>query len=178
MTELKYTKDGIPIYDGSPETFTAYKRAALVYSETVDWKKKMLVGPRLQAALEGSARMAVEHMPPGWVTNERGAVRLLNFLQGQVRAPTLAEAGRFISKFFYGVKRRRGEGMATWIVRHDEALLEAKRTLAEAIQESCPRAQPREATGRDPSGPTLVEAESRDGLRAALMVIVRALMRR
>ena len=56
MTELKYTKDGVPIYDGSPETFTAYKRAALIYSETVDWKKKMLVGPRLQAALEGSAR--------------------------------------------------------------------------------------------------------------------------
>ena len=127
MTELKYTKDGVPIYDGSPETFTACKRAALIYSETVDWKKKMLVGPRLQAALEGSARMAVEHMPPGWVTNERGAVRLLNFLQGQVRAIMLAEAGRFISKFFYGVKRRRGEGMATWIVRHDEALLEAKR---------------------------------------------------
>ena len=73
--------------------------------------------------------MAVEHMPPGWVTNERGAVRLLNFLQGQGRRLVA------LSRSSSTVKRRRGEGMATWIVRHDEALLEAKRTLAEAIQE-------------------------------------------
>ena len=139
MTELKYTKDGVPIYDGSPETFTAYKRTALIYSETVDWKKKMLVGPRLQAALEGSARMAVEHMPPSWVTNERGAARLLNF---------------------HGVKRRRGEGMDTWIVRHDEALLEAKRTAGHRIQ-------PRQPTGKDPSGQALAESEPRDGIKGA-----------
>ena len=43
-----------------------------------------------------------------------------------------------MSRFFYGIKRRRGEGMAAWIVRHDEALLEAKWTLAEAIHEYGP----------------------------------------
>ena len=79
--------------------------------------------------------MAVEHMPPGWVSHDKGAVQLLDFLKSQVRAPTLAEAGRSISRFFYGIKRRKGEGMAAWVVRHDEALMEAKRTLAEAIQE-------------------------------------------
>ena len=47
-----------------------------------------------------------------------------------------------MAKFFYGIKRRRGEGMNAWIVRHDEALLEAKRTLAEAIQEYGPGMQP------------------------------------
>ena len=138
MSELRYTKDGVPIFDGSPESFVGYQRAALVYAETVEWKKRSLVGPRLQAALEGSAKLAVEHMAPGWVSHEQGASQLLQYLKKQVRAPTLAEAGRTMSRFFYGVKRRRGEGMTPWIVRHDEALLEAKRTLAEAIHEYGP----------------------------------------
>ena len=120
----------------------AYQRAALTYAETVEWKKRSLVGPRLQAALEGSARMAVEHMAPGWISHDQGAAQLLRYLKQQVRAPTLAEAGRTMAKFFYGIKRRRGEGMNAWIVRHDEALLEAERTLAEAIQEYGPGMQP------------------------------------
>ena len=138
MAELKYTKEGVPIFDGSPELYVTYKRAALVSAETIEWKKRNLVGPRLQAALEGSARLALEHMPPGWVSHEKGADQLLSYLKLQVRSPTLAEAGRTMSRFFYGIKRRRGEGMAAWIVRHDEALLEAKRTLAEAIHEYGP----------------------------------------
>ena len=135
MTQLRFNKDGVPIYDGAPELFVAYQRAAMIYSETIEWKKRSLVGPRLQAALEGSARLAVEHMAPGWISHDQGASQLLDYLKRQVRAPTLAEAGRTMSRFFYGVKRRRGEGVAAWIVRHDEALLEAKRTLAEAINE-------------------------------------------
>ena len=138
-SELRFTKDGVPIFDGAPELFVSYQRAALNYCETVEWKKRGLVGPRLQAALEGSAKLAVEHMAPGWVSHEKGASQLLAYLKKQVRALTLAEAGRTMSRFFYGIKRRKGEGMAAWIVRHDEALLEAKRTLAEAIHEYGPK---------------------------------------
>ena len=138
MSELRFTKDGVPVFDGAAEQFVAYQRAALNYAETVEWKKRCLVGPRLQAALEGSAKMAVEHMQPGWISHEKGASQLLDYLKRQVRAPTLAEAGRMMSRFFYSIKRRRGEGMAAWIVRHDEALIEAKRCLAEAIQEYGP----------------------------------------
>ena len=142
MSDLRYTKDGVPVFDGSPELYVAYHRAALTYAETVEWKKRSLVGPRLQAALEGSAKLAVEHMAPGWISHDKGASQLLAYLKKQVRAPTLAEAGRTMSRFFYGIKRRRGEGMTAWIVRHDEALLEAKRTLAEAIHEYGPGIQP------------------------------------
>ena len=159
MAELRYNKDGVPIYDGSPELFVAFQRAALIYAETVEWKKRNLVGPRLQAALEGSAKLVVEHKNPGWISHPNGASQLLECLKQQVRAPTLAEAGRTMSRFFYGIKRRRGEGMAAWIVRHDEALLEAKRTLAEAIHEygpgtkraSIPRTSSWRSSGRDRS---------------------------
>lgn len=135
MSELRYTKDGVPIYDGTSENYVSYRRAALVYVETLEWRKRALAGPRLQAALEGSARIAAQHKMPGWVSHQEGAVALLDFLKTQVQPPTLAEAGKMISRFFYSVKRRKGESMQQWIVRHDEALFEARRALAEAIQE-------------------------------------------
>ena len=100
MAELRYNKDGVPIYDGSPELFVAFQRAALIYAETVEWKKRNLVGPRLQAALEGSAKLVVEHKNPGWISHPNGASQLLECLKQQVRAPTLAEAGRTMSRFF------------------------------------------------------------------------------
>lgn len=135
MGELRYTKDGVPIYDGTSENYVSYRRAALVYVETLEWRKRALAGPRLQAALEGSARTAVQHKMPGWVSHQEGAVVLLDFLKTQVQPPTLAEAGKMISRFFYSVKRRKGESMQQWLVRHDESLFEARRALAEAIQE-------------------------------------------
>ena len=85
MSELRFSKDGVPIYDGAPELYVAYQRAALTYAETVEWKKRSLVGPRLQAALEGSARMAVEHMAPGWISHDQGASQLLRYLKQQDR---------------------------------------------------------------------------------------------
>lgn len=149
MTELRFTKDGIPIYDGSAELYIPYRRAALNYVETLEWKKRPLAGPRLQAALEGSARIAVQHKPPGWISHEGGATQLLDLLKGKVQAPSLAEAGKTISRFFYQVKRRKGESMNSWIVRHDEALYEARRTLAEAIQEYAPGQQGESSSTRE-----------------------------
>ena len=136
--EIRYTKDGVPIFDGSAEMFVPFKRAALTYVETLEWKKRTLAGPRLQMALEGSAKVAVQHQPPGWISHEKGAEALLTFLKSHMTAPSLAEAGKSISRFFYSVKRRKGETMAAWVVRHDEALYEARRTLAEAIEEYGP----------------------------------------
>ena len=120
MAEIRFTKDGVPIFDGSAESFVPYKRAALNYVETLEWKKRSLAGPRLQTALKGPARVAVQHQRPGWISHEKGADQLLDFLREHVQAPTLSEAGKNISRFFYQVRRRRGESMNSWIVRHDE----------------------------------------------------------
>ena len=94
MNELRYSKDGVPIYDGTAELFVAYKRAALNYIETLEWKKRPLAGPRLQSVLEGAARTAVQHKSPRWISHSRGAEELLTFLQTKVQPPTLAEAGK------------------------------------------------------------------------------------
>lgn len=140
MSDLRFTKEGVPIYDGTAESYVPYRRAALNYVETLEWKKRSLAGPRLQAALEGTARIAVQDQVPGWISHDSGALQLLDYLKSRVQPPTLAEAGKMITRFFYSIKRRRGESMNNWILRHDEALFEARRTLAEAIQEYGPQA--------------------------------------
>lgn len=101
----------MPIFDGNSELYAPFRRAALNYVETLEWKKRSLAGPRLQAALEGSARVAVQHKTPGWISHQEGATMLLDFLKTKVQAPTLAEAGKMISRFFYTIKRRKGESM-------------------------------------------------------------------
>ena len=142
MSDLRFTKEGVPIYDGTAESYVPYRRAALNYVETLEWKKRSLAGPRLQAALEGTARIAVQDQVPGWISHDSGALQLLNYLKSRVQPPTLAEAGKMITRFFYSIKRRRGESMNNWILRHDEALFEARRTLAEAIHEYGSHATP------------------------------------
>ena len=133
MSDLRFTREGVPIFDGTSEHYIPYRRAALNYVETLEWKKR--TGPRLQAALEGTARVAVQDQVPGWISHDMGAQQLLDYLKTKVTLPTLAEAGKMITRLFYSIKRCRGESMNHWILRRDEALLEARRTLAEAIQE-------------------------------------------
>ena len=156
MSDLRFTKEGVPIYDGTAESYVPYRRAALNYVETLEWKKRSLAGPRLQAALEGTARIAVQDQVPGWISHDSGALQLLNYLKSRVRPPTLAEAGKMITRFFYSIKRRRGESMNNWILRHDEALFEARRTLAEAIHEYGSRESPPASSNR-PSVSRLLE---------------------
>ena len=156
MSDLRFTKEGVPIYDGTAENYVPYRRAALNYVETLEWKKRSLAGPRLQAALEGTARIAVQDQVPGWISHDSGALQLLNYLKSRVRPPTLAEAGKMITRFFYSIKRRRGESMNNWILRHDEALFEARRTLAEAIHEYGSRESPPASSNR-PSVSRLLE---------------------
>ena len=131
-------KDGVLCYDGSSELFERYR--ALLYVETMEWRKRDAAAPRLIAALEGAARVAAQQRPSSWFSHPRGVNDLLNHLKATMKAPTLPDAGRYISKFFFGLKKRRGETMSAWFVRHDDALDDVWRTLSEAIREYGPRA--------------------------------------
>eukprot|EP00439_Symbiodinium_sp_Y106_P045404 s1180_g5.t1 len=146
MSEIKF-RDGVPCWDGTAELFEKYKREALLFLETLEWRKRETAAPRLIAALEGPARVAAQQRPSAWFSHPKGVADLLDLLKATMRSPTLPEAGRYISKFFFGLKRRKGETMAAWLVRHDDALDDAKRALSEAIREYGPKAQIKELTG-------------------------------
>lgn len=137
--------DGIPRYDGTPELLAAYREEAVQYLMTFEHKKRYVVGPRLLKELEGTAKIAVRPMTlrdPQWVSKPRGVYILLDYLESVVARPSLPEASRFVMKFFYGMQRRRGETMTSWITRHQEGLWEASQALRKVQKEHGKKTEP------------------------------------
>ena len=55
--KVRYTRDGVPIFDEASESLVGYQGAMLIYAGTIEWKNgKVLVRPKLHAVLEGSAK--------------------------------------------------------------------------------------------------------------------------
>lgn len=135
------TGDGVPKYDGSPELLAAYREEALQYLMTFEYKQRYIAGPRLVKELEGTAKLAVRSQTLKdlqWVSHPRGVYTLLQYLEGVVARPSLPEASRFVTKFFYGLQRKRGESMTAWGTRHAESLWEASQALRKVQQEYDP----------------------------------------
>ena len=59
----------------------------------------------------------------------------MDTLEQIIAKPTLVEASRFVMKFFYGLKRKKMEGMTSWATRHAEALWEASQALRKVQRE-------------------------------------------
>ena len=105
---------------------------------TLEHKKRYLAGPRLAKELSGVAMTAIRTRTtrdPQWLAHPRGTYQLLEFLEGVLAKPTLVESSRFIMKFFYNLRRRKGKTMTGWISRHSEALWEASQALRKVQKE-------------------------------------------
>ena len=132
-------KDGTPSFDGSPEKLIRFREEALQYMFTLEHHKSYLAGPRLAAQLTGTARTVVRRKPaqdPQWLAHPRGAYVLVDFLEQAIEKPSLVLASQHIQKFFYGMRRRKGESMVAWTYRHGEALWEAPRALQSVQKDS------------------------------------------
>ena len=62
------TKDGVPIWDGSSESFQGYAEAARLFEQTTQFQKRYLCGPRLQAELTGAAKRLVIGQSADWLS--------------------------------------------------------------------------------------------------------------
>ena len=124
--------DRIPSFDGSPEKLATYRDEALAYTFTLEIHKRYLAGPRLAQNLTGVARTVIRRklsVDPQWLAHPRGAYVLIDFLEQAIEQPTLVQASQYIQKFFYQLRRKRGETMTQWVNRHAESLWEASRAL-------------------------------------------------
>ena len=132
-------KDGVPTYDGAPERLALYKEEAMQYMFTLECHKRYLAGPRLAAQLTGVARSVIRKrlsQDPQWLAHPRGAYVLVDYLEQAIEKPTLVLASQHIQKFFYALRRKKGETMTQWTNRHSEALWEASRAL-QRVQKDC-----------------------------------------
>lgn len=129
---LSRSKDGAPSYDGSADTLALYREEAVQYMFTLEYHKRYLAGPRLAQELRGVARVVIRKklaQDPQWLSHPRGAYTLVDYFEKAIDRPTLVQAAQHIQKFFYQLRRRRGESMTQWTSRHSESLWEASRAL-------------------------------------------------
>ena len=99
----------IPSYDGSPEMLQAYREEVLQYMMAVEVHKRYLVGPRLVQELTGVARTLVRTKTlkdPQWLSHARGAYELLRFLEDELERPSLLDANKHVTAFFYNMERK------------------------------------------------------------------------
>ena len=135
---LERNKDGVPAFDGSAEKLALFREEALAYTFTLEHHKRYLAGPRLAKELTGVARTVVRRklaQDPQWLAHPRGAYVLIDFLEQAIETPTLVQASNHIHKFFYQLRRRKGETMTEWINRHSEMMWEASRSLRRVQKE-------------------------------------------
>ena len=128
----------IPSFDGAPEKLATYRDEALEYTFTLEIHRRYLAGPRLAQSLTGVARTVIRRKlstDPQWLAHPRGAYTLIDFLEQAIEQPTLVQASQHIQKFFYQLRRKRGETMTEWVNRHSESLWEASRALKRVEKE-------------------------------------------
>lgn len=148
-SSLEKNKDGVPSYDGTAEKLALFREEALAYTFTLEVHKRYLAGPRLAKELTGVARTVVRRklaQDPQWLAHPRGAYVLIDFLEKAIESPTLVQASNYIHRFFYQLKRRRGETMTEWVNRHSESMWEASRALKRVQKEY---GTPQEESKRD-----------------------------
>ena len=126
---ISRTKDGVPGWDGDAATFQEYMEAAALYEQSVAYHKRSLVGPRLIAELQGSAKRLVTGQPADWVSYAGGVDRLLQFLREGLGQPRIPELTDHLLKFFKHSRRRQGESINSYVARKMEIYLRAQQAM-------------------------------------------------
>ena len=123
------SRDGVPTWSGDPSTWDEYRRAALLFVETTKWSNRYLCGPRLAAELSGAAKASIVGKKSTWLSHDKGVHRLLQHLQEAISEPVLPEVGNALRTYFKSLRRKRGESMTGFCVRHREEYEKACRAL-------------------------------------------------
>ena len=127
-------RDGIPSWNGDSTSWLEYRRAALLYVETTKWESRYLCGPRLASELTGPARTSIANKKPSWLSTPEGVNRLLLHLQNAISEPVLPEVGNTLRAYFKHLRRRKGETMTSFCVRHREEYDRVCRALSRMVK--------------------------------------------
>ena len=132
------SKEGVPTWDGSANTFQAYEEQVLVWEQGIKYENRYLCGPRLAGELTGAAQRMIVGKPPTWVSFNGGVSVFLQHLRQSLGKPQIPEATEFLNKYFRNSRRRVGEGINDYITRKTETYWRA----CQALKRVMPRTRP------------------------------------
>ena len=125
----------IPCWDGDITTFDQFAEDTFWYVEGTDVSKRYLCGPRIAARLTNDAETALgtRKRKTGWLSRSDGAFKLLDFLKTRVAKQALPDVGDRLEAFFFRLRHRKGESMASWIYRSKTAYNRLQKSLQRVI---------------------------------------------
>lgn len=129
------TRDGVPGWSGDPSTWIEFKQAARLYMASTKVENRYTCGPKIAAELTGAAKTAITGKKSTWLSDSNGVEVLLQFLQQTIGEPALPEVGNFMRQYFKVLRRKRGEAMSAFCVRHREEYERMCRSLARMVKE-------------------------------------------
>ena len=129
-------RDGVPGWSGDPSTWLEFKQAARLYVASTTVDRRYTCGPRVAAELSGAAKTAILGKKSSWLSDSNGTETLLQFLQTMIGEPALPEVGNFMRQYFRVLKRKRGESMSSFCVRHRDEYEKMCRALARMLKEN------------------------------------------
>ena len=135
-TTVTRNKDGVPGWGGEPSSWNEYKAAARLYVASTKFELRYTCGPRLAAELTGAARTAIQGQRSTWLSSASGAEVLLRHLQDAIGEPALPEVGNFMRQYFRVLRRKKGESMTSFCVRHREEYDRMCRSLGRMLREN------------------------------------------
>ena len=129
-TSVARNKDGVPTWDGTPDSFEEYSEQCLIYEQSTPFHKRCLVGPRLLGELQGAAKRHVAGQAATWLSNDRGVDTLLRHLRACLGKPQIPELTEYLNRYFRQGRRKQHESMNEYIARKCELYLRACQAMA------------------------------------------------
>ncbi|CAE7758749.1 RE1 [Symbiodinium sp. CCMP2456] len=128
------TKDGVPLRDGDPATYTEFAEAARLYEQSVAPHKRAQAGPRIAAELTGAAKRYVTGQPADWLSYYGGVEKLLEHLRQGLGQPRIVEVTEHLNRYFKASSRRKtGESINEYLARKNEIYLRAQQALQRVL---------------------------------------------
>ena len=113
--------DIIPKWNGDLTTVDDYERDVKAYIRGTRRDERYVCGPRLWRRLEGRARQAAKDVDWDRIERDDGAAELLRHIRAKLGAQPIQDAGKYLARWIFDLRRDTGEPMPSYISRDDEA---------------------------------------------------------
>ena len=127
-------REGVPGWEREPSSWGEYKEAATLYVASTRLELRYTNRPRLAAELTGAARTTIQGQRSTWLCSQNGAEILLKRLEKNIAEPALPEVGNLMRQYFR-VRRKKGESITAFCVRHREKYDRMCRALGRMVRE-------------------------------------------